>query len=311
MNNLPYAQKGFRYNVYRFYLEDLFDSYVQRLSVRGGFTCPNRDGSKGTSGCIYCNNESFLPFYYDKEKSIAEQVAHGSAYLDDRFGKGKYIVYFQSYTNSYAPVKELEKKYKEALNHPSVVGLAVSTRPDCVDRSLCELLSDIAQDYYVNLEIGIESVYDRSLQWMKRGHTHKETLDTLQLLSGYSIPTTAHLILGLPTETEEQMLDMMSQVNSYPIQFLKFHHLQIIKNTELEKVYARDPFKVFGFQEYAEFMAKIISRTDEKFIFQRLASQTSEEYLIAPKWNKKTTAFLMLLQKKMREMDLWQGKNKI
>ena len=181
MTQLLYARRGFHYNNYKFYLDDRFGERVQRVSIEGGFTCPNRDGSKGVGGCIYCNPDSFSPPYSDRIFSIQKQIKEGTRFLNGRFRADKFIAYFQNYTNTYAPLNKLEKMYREALDHPKVVGLSVSTRPDCIDENILALLKDISADYDVNLEFGLESLKDESLIWMNRCHDVKTSLKALEI----------------------------------------------------------------------------------------------------------------------------------
>ena len=305
--NLPFARRGFHYNSYTYYLEDKFGERVQRVSIEGGFTCPNRDGSKGIGGCIYCNSASFSPPYSNSKYPIAKQLEEGIKFLGGRFGAKKFIAYFQNRTNTYASLDRLGSMYREALEHPQVVGLSVSTRPDCVDDEVLSLLVDISREYDVNLELGLESLKDESLQWMNRCHNMEDSRKALALAEKYGLDVTAHLILGLPTETREDMFEQINEINSFPIKFLKLHHLQVVGNTKLAEVYAKEPFKVFEYNEYIEFVADYISRLRPGLILQRVLSSSPDECLIAPKWPHTTTAFMMDLQKHMRENDMWQG----
>ncbi|MBW6457671.1 MAG: TIGR01212 family radical SAM protein [FCB group bacterium] len=307
MTVLPYARRGFHYNSYKYYLEDRFGERVQRISLQGGFTCPNRDGTLSKAGCIYCNESSFSPPYADKDLPLSEQFSEGIRFLKERFGAHKFIAYFQNYTNTYAAVNKLEALYREALSHPDVVGLAVSTRPDCISDDVLSLLSDISGEHDVNLEIGVESLYDRSLEWMNRCHTLKTTLDTLERIAKYSLDVTAHIILGLPTETHSEMMGMRSELNRLPIKFLKIHHLQVISGTQLARIYKKTPFALFSYREYLEFIAHYISGLRPELILQRVISSAPGDCLIAPKWGQTTTAFVMDLQKYMREHNLYQG----
>ena len=307
MNSLPYARRGFHYNNYTYYLQDRFGVRVQRVAIEGGFTCPNRDGTKGIGGCIYCNSASFSPPYSDSKYPIARQLAEGTKFLSGRFGAEKFIAYFQNRTNTYAPLDKLESMYREALEHPQVVGLSVSTRPDCVDEDVLALLADINKDYDVNLELGLESLKDESLQWMNRCHTMEDSRKALALAEKHGLDVTAHLILGLPTETKEEMFEQINEINVLPIKFLKLHHLQVVENTRLAEVYAKEPFKVFDYKEYIEFVADYISRLRPELILQRVLSSSPDECLVAPKWPHTTTAFMMDLQKYMRENEVWQG----
>lgn len=307
MNDLPYARRGFHYNNYTYYLQDLFGERVQRVAIEGGFTCPNRDGTVGVGGCIYCNSISFSPPYSDSKFSIQEQLAEGTRFLHGRFKASKFIAYFQNFTNTYAPIAKLEKMYREALEHPQVVGLSVSTRPDCVNDDVLALLKDISQDYDVNLELGLESLRDVSLEWMNRCHDIKTSMAALELADKYDLDVTAHIILGLPTETRDDMISLAKELNDLPLKFLKLHHLQVVKDTRLAKLYEKEPFPVFGYREYIEFIAKYISYLRPGIILQRVISSSPDECLIAPKWPQTTTAFMMDLQKYMRENEIWQG----
>jgi hypothetical protein len=307
MTVLPYARRGFHYNSYKYYLEDRFGERVQRVSLQGGFTCPNRDGTLSKAGCIYCNERSFSPPYADKDISLSEQFSEGVRFLKERFGARKFIAYFQNHTNTYAPVQKLERLFREALDFPDVVGLAVSTRPDCIADDVLSLLADISSGYDVNLEIGVESLYDRSLEWMNRCHTVRTSIDTLERIARYDLDVTAHIIVGLPSETECEMMDMRAALNSLPIKFLKIHHLQVIQGTQLECMYKKAPFALFSYRGYLEFIANYISGLRPGLILQRVISSAPDDCLIAPKWGQTTTAFVMDLQKYMREHKLYQG----
>lgn len=306
---LPYAQNEFRYNVYRYYLDSIFGEPVQRVSIEGGFTCPNRDGSKGYGGCIYCNNESFSPRYHREKLSIRAQLDEGIIHLDKRFAAKKYLAYFQSYSNTYAQTETLEKLYTEALDHPQVVGLAVSTRSDCLDDAVIALLKNISQNHYLNLEIGIESVYDESLIWMNRQHNLNSVLSAFDKLQGANIDLTGHIILGLPVENRTQMLAMADILNQLPIKLLKIHHLQIIEHTRLAKMYAENPFTVFQYEEYIDVLIHFISRLDHRIILQRLFTDAPLRFLVAPTWGKRSTEVIMDIRKRMKELNMWQGKS--
>jgi radical SAM protein (TIGR01212 family) len=304
---LKYARRGFHYNNYKYYLEDKFGERVQRVSIEGGFTCPNRDGSKGHGGCVYCNSISFSPPYSDPKLSIQTQIEEGTRFLRGRFGAKKFIAYFQNRTNTYAPVPTLEKMYRVALEQPDIVGLSVSTRPDCINDDILSLLRDISLDYDVNLELGLESLKDESLMWMNRGHDVSTSIKALDLAKKYELDVTAHMILGLPTESRNEIISMVNTLNALPLTFLKLHHLQVIKGTKLAVIYEKDPFKVFNYREYIEFIADYIRRLRPELILQRVITSSPDDCLIAPRWPQTTTAFMMDLQKHMRENDIWQG----
>ena len=306
MPNLPFARNGFRYNQYKYYLEDKFGVRVQRISVETGFTCPNRDGKKGTGGCIYCNNQSFMP-PYAVSGTLQSQIESGKIYLKERFGAEKFIVYFQSYTNTYGRLSVLEKKIQSVLKDPDVVGISVSTRPDCLDTDVLNLLRDVSNHIYLNLEIGVESVYEKTLLWMNRCHTVKDTETALETLAGYPFDITAHIILGSPTETLKETMGMTQVLNSWNIRFLKLHHLQVIRGSELAKIYKENPFHLFTYNEFLDFIIEFITQIKSEIIFQRVFSESPGSHLIAPVWGKRTTEIVMDIQKQMKLKNLWQG----
>lgn len=306
MTILTYARNGFRYNLYRYYLENLFGVRVQRISVETGFTCPNRDGSKGKGGCIYCNNQSFMP-PYAVSGTLENQIEAGKSYMSERFGADKFIVYFQSYTNTYGPLSVLEKKIQNALDVPDVVGISVSTRPDCLDKNVLDLLKDVQKQAYVNLEIGVESVYEKTLLWMNRCHTVKDTEKALKTLESYPMDVTAHIILGSPTETHDEMMAISKWLNQWRLRFLKLHHLQVIRGAALAKIYQKNPFPLFSYDEYLDFIIEFITRIKPEIVFQRIFAESPGSYLIAPVWGKRTTEIVMDIQKRMREKNVWQA----
>jgi len=303
---LLYARNGFRYNHYKFFLDDIFQARVQKISVETGFTCPNRDGTKGTGGCVYCNNRSFMP-PYAITGPLQNQIEAGKAYLRERFGADKFIVYFQSYTNTYGPVSVLEKKIRIALDDPDVVGISVSTRPDCLEKDILDLLVDVQKHTYVNLEIGVESIYEKTLLWMNRCHTVKDTEKALKMLESLPMDVTAHVILGFPTETLDEMMSITEWINQWDIRFLKLHHLQVIRGARLEKLFKNSPFPLFEYEEYLDFITEFISRIKPEIIFQRLFAESPGSYLIAPVWGKRTTEIVMDIQKRMRLKNIWQS----
>ena len=290
-------------------MEDKFGGRVQRISIEGGFTCPNRDGSKGKGGCNYCNNESFAPIYARRGYELSKQIIEGKKSLKNRFEVNKYLAYFQSYSNTYADISDLRKLYESALAEPGIVGLSVSTRSDCISLDILDLLAELSEKVYVNLEIGIESIHDNSLKWMNRCHSMQETLDAFDLISNYSqFDVTGHLILGLPGETKEMMLDSTVLMNKLPLTFLKLHHLQVIENTRLATEYKKTKFPLLKYEEYLDLISDYLSKLRPGLVMQRLFSDAPKRYLIAPYWDKTSTNIIMDIQKYMRELDVWQGK---
>ncbi len=275
-----------RYNAFGPYLKKKFGTVVYKVNVDAGFTCPNRDGTLGVTGCIYCNNDSFRPSECKTEMPIREQIQKGIKYLSRRYRAKKFLVYFQPFTNTYAPAAELERLYREALAERSVIGLAIGTRPDCVDEEKIDLLSELARDHFILVEYGLQSVYDKSLQYILRGHNYKTFLDAVDLTKQRGIHIGAHIIVGLPTENREEMLSMADEISGLPIGFLKIHQLQIVKNTVLAEKYAREPFPTFGYEEYLDFLVDFIERLSPHIVLQRLFALSPDNILIAPQWGK-------------------------
>jgi uncharacterized protein len=275
-----------RYNSFGRFLKEKFGCRVYKVSVDGGFSCPNRDGSISTGGCAYCNNDSFRPPSASSLKSIPEQVEEGTAYLRKRYGAEKFIVYFQPFTNTHAPLENLIPLYQSALRNPDVVGLSLGTRPDCVDEHKLSWLQKLAQTHFVTVEYGLQSVHDATLERINRGHNFQCWLDAMQQTRNRGIWLGAHLILGFPWETREEMLQAAEAISGRGLNFLKLHHLHIVRNTVMEKEYRARPFPLPDLDEYADLVVDFIERLDRDIIIERLFGSAPEEQLIAPIWGK-------------------------
>ncbi len=297
-----------RYNGFGQYMKDLYGEPVYKVNVDAGFTCPNRDGSIATGGCIYCNNNSFRPSACSSSSSVTQQIEKGIPYLRTRYGARKFVVYFQPFTNTYASVDILEGLYRNALNHPGVVGLAIGTRPDCVDEGKLALLESLAKDAFILVEYGVQSVYDHTLQFINRGHNYACFRDAVRSTAGRGVHIGAHLILGFPTETREEMLGMAAEISREPIEFLKIHQLQVVKDTALADLYSRKPFMTFGYHEYIELLADFLERLSPEIVLQRLFAAAPDEILIAPVWNKTRSELLRDLDRFMEQRGSFQGK---
>lgn len=296
-----------RYNAFGPYLKNRFGTVVYKVNVDAGFTCPNRDGTLGVTGCIYCNNNSFRPFRCKPELSIKEQIRNGIGYLSGRYKAQKFLVYFQPYTNTYASVSELEQLYSEALSEPSVIGLAIGTRPDCVDKEKIELLETLARDYFILVEYGLQSIYDKSLSYILRGHDYQTFLDAVNMTKDRGIHIGAHIIVGFPTETIDEMLAMADEISSLPVEFLKIHQLQIVKDTVLANQYMKEPFHTFEYEEYLDFLVDFIERLSPDIILQRLFATAPDEILIAPKWGKTRQQIIHDIEERFIKRNAVQG----
>jgi radical SAM protein (TIGR01212 family) len=297
-----------RYNSFGSYVKKTFGSAVQKVNIDAGFTCPNRDGTVGWGGCIFCNNQSFKPGACRPALPVREQVGNGIAYLKKRYGAEKFLAYFQAYTNTYAPVEVLEKVYREALEEPSVIGLAIGTRPDCVDSDILDLLEGISRTRFVLVEYGLQSVYDRTLAYMNRGHDVATFVKALDATKARGIRAGAHVIVGFPTESREEMLGMASEVSEMGVEFLKIHQLQVIRDTPLADMYRSEPFPVFGYDEYLDFVVEFIERLSPEIVLQRLFATAPDEILIAPRWGRSRHETLGDINRKFVERDTRQGR---
>jgi radical SAM protein (TIGR01212 family) len=297
-----------RYNSFGSYIRKLFGAAVYKVNVDAGFTCPNRDGTVGDSGCIYCNNDSFRPNSCRPTLSVSEQINSGIEYIKKRYKAEKFIVYFQPYTNTYGPVDELERLYKEALSESSVIGLAIGTRPDAIDEDKIALLESLADKHFILVEYGMQSIYDRTLEFINRGHNYATFQKALDLTKNRGIFIGAHIIVGFPTETREEMLSMADELSHLPIGFLKIHQLQVIKDTPLEIMYKENPFYTFGYEEYLDFVADFIERLSARIVLERVFATAPDGILIAPRWGKSRQQILRDIEKRLEVRDTFQGK---
>ena len=296
-----------RYRSFGTFMRTEFGFTVYKVNVDAGFTCPNRDGTLGLSGCIYCNNDSFRPNSCKPTLSLAEQIGNGMLHIKKRYKANKFIVYFQPYTNTYAPLETLRELYTEALKQPDIIGLAIGTRPDAVDEQKISMLEELAQKHFILIEYGLQSIYDKSLTFINRGHDYAAFLKAVNMTRDRGIHIGAHLIAGFPTETRDEMLAMAEEISSLPIGFLKVHQLQIIKDTPLADMYKGNPFYTFGYGEYLDFVVDFIERTSPDVVFQRLFATAPDSILIAPDWGKSRHRMLSDIEKKLEARDTYQG----
>lgn len=299
-----------RYNDFPTYFRKMFNERVQKVSVDAGFTCPNRDGTKGAGGCTYCNNKTFQPTYCHLETSVTAQIQQGIDFFARKYKSMKFLAYFQAYTNTYAPLEDLKRLYEEALEHPKIVGLVISTRPDAVNEKLLDYLAELGRKTYVMVEFGLESHLDKTLRKINRGHTFAESVWALQETAKRGINNGAHLILGLPGESRNDWLEQAKVISELPVKNLKLHQLQIHKRTVLEKQFMEHPklFTVFSAEEYIGLVVDYLELLNPEMIVERFISQASPELLIAPKWGLKNFEFVAKVEKRLEERDTWQGR---
>ena len=301
-----------RFNAYSNYLRNIYGARIQKVSIDAGFTCPNRDGTKGTGGCTYCNNVAFNPSYCTPEKSIKEQIEEGISFHKWRYRKAvSYLAYFQAYSNTYATLAKLRELYQEALSYPGVVGLIIGTRPDCIDKEKLDFLKEISEKYYLVVEYGIESCYNKTLKRINRGHTFEEAVNAVKATATLGINTGAHFIFGLPGETTEEMLSEAEIISLLPLKTVKFHQLQIIKGTSIEEEFRKNPkdFHLFSWDEYLEFFIKFLERLNPAFIVERFTGEAPPDFLSEIVWGRKRTDQIVnLIEKRLEELDTWQGR---
>ncbi len=290
---------------------ELYGGRIQRVSVNAGFTCPNRDGSIGWGGCTFCNNEAFTPSYCKPTKPIAEQINEGISFLDNRYHKPKiYIAYFQSYSNTYASFETLKQLYAEALAHPKIKGIAIGTRPDCVDYQKLNHIACLARDHIVSIEYGLESCYNKTLRMVNRGHTFEDSVRAIKMSAELALHTGIHLIFGLPGETREEMLAQAAIVSKLPINAIKFHQLQIVSGSVMDQEYSRYPdrFNLFDLNDYVQFAVSFIERLSPQITIERLSGEVPPEFNKGKSWKLRTDQVLSLIEKELERRDTWQGK---
>lgn len=303
---------GKRYLDYSSFIKLHFGERVQKISLDIGFSCPNRDGSKGFGGCTYCNNNTFNPDYCEPQKSVKQQLEHGIEFFSRKGKNNKYLAYFQAYTNTYSDFESLKKLYDEALSVPKVVGLVIGTRPDCISEEIINYLDELSKKYFISLEFGVESTNEKTLLEVNRCHTFEETKATYELCRNKGFHLGAHIILGLPGETKKDLLQHAFELSKLPIATLKLHHLQIVKNSVMAVQYNRntEKFNLFTAEDYIEFITEFISNIRPDIIIERFISEAPKELLIAPKWGGlKNFEIVAKIDKLLVEKNTWQGKN--
>ncbi len=297
-----------RYNNYNETLRRRFGCRVQKISINAGFTCPNRDGTKGRGGCTFCNNQMFFPEYCSPQKSAVQQMEEGMRFFR-RYEGQKYLAYFQAYTNTYAPLERLRGLYEPVLEMEDVVGIVVGTRPDCVDGPLLDYFAELSERCYVMVEYGVESTDDRTLRRINRGHGFAESVWAIEETARRGICVGAHLILGLPGESQVQMFLRAETMSSLPLDMVKLHQLQIVRGTAMAREYEAHPerFHLFTAEEYIGLCVDFIAHLDCHIGIGRFVSQSPKGMLVAPDWGLKNYEFVAMLEKALARRDVRQG----
>ena len=272
---------------------------VQKISVNAGMTCPNRDGTLGTGGCTFCNNQTFNPAYCRTEKSVTQQLEEGKQFFARKYPSMKYLAYFQAYTNTYAELDRLVSLYEEALRVPDVVGLVIGTRPDCMPDNLLDYLEELTRRTFLIVEYGVESANDETLLRINRGHTFRQSCEAIRRTAERGIRVGAHVILGFPWEPFDELMRQAEEIGRLPLTTLKLHQLQIIRGTQLAREYAEHPWAVPTAEEYIDLVLHYISRLPYGLVMERFVSQSPPEMVIAPQWGLKNHEFANLLRNRI------------
>ena len=296
------------YNDYGAWMRRQFPFRVQKISIDAGFSCPNRDGHISHGGCTFCDNRTFNPSYCQPSKSITEQITEGKEFFRHKYPDMKYLAYFQAFSNTYATLNTLQRRYEEALSAEDVVGIVIGTRPDCVSDEILNYLESLNQQTFMIVEYGIESVSDDTLRRVNRGHNFECSRRAIIETHNRGILTGAHIILGLPGESAEDNVRQADIISALPIDILKLHQLQIIRGTQLAAEYERQPFNLYTADEYIDLCRRYIERLRPDMVLERFVSQSPKELLVAPKWGLKNYEFANRFVNYMKRMDSWQGK---
>lgn len=299
-----------RYLNYNQILKNEFTERIQKISINAGFTCPNRDGSKGEGGCTYCNNQTFIPEYCRPVKTVGQQVDEGISFFHHKYEAQYYLAYFQSYTNTYDSLEKLKATYEQALTNPKVKGIVVGTRPDCVNEKILDYFQELSKQTYVMLEYGIESTLDRTLEFINRGHDYACAEEAIRATAARELRVGAHLILGLPRESREEVLSHADRVSQLPLTAIKLHQLQLVKGTVMARQFAEHPewFNLYTADEYIDLVIDFLEKMNPAIAIERFISQSPKRLLIAPDWGLKNFEFTAKIEKRLRERDSFQGK---
>ena len=296
-----------RYYPLNDFLRERFGCKVYKVSLDARFTCPNRDGTLASSGCIYCDSRGSASPIIDSKLSIRGQMESGIAFGKKRYKAKKFIAYFQAFSNTYAPVVKLKKVYDEALDCEDVVGLSISTRPDCIDNSVLDLIEGYAQDYHVWLEYGIQSIHHRTLQLINRKHGLAEFIDAVLRTKGRSIHICAHVIIGLPNETIDEILETARVIATLRLDGIKIHSMYIVRGTTLEQMYRIGEYEPLTFEEYVSIASDFLELLPPDMVIQRLTGDCPKDILISPKWTLDKQRVLTGITKELKRRNSWQG----
>ena len=291
------------------FLAEHFDGKMQKIAINAGFTCPNRDGSKGRGGCTYCNNQTFNPAYCTPMQSVTEQLEEGKRFFGKKYPEMRFLAYFQAYTNTHGDINRIMAMYREALAVDKVDGIIIGTRPDCMPQELLDQLAELHKSHWVMIEYGAETSHNSTLDFINRCHSWEDTVDAVTRTHLVGIPCGLHLILGLPGETEKMILETINKVSQLPLDTIKLHQLQLVRGTRMAKDVEEGAYDVYHFtvEEYIALCCKVIQHTSSTIAIERFVSQSPDNLLISPRWGLKNYEFTNLLNNTIKKLGIKQG----
>lgn len=304
-----YSLDNKRYHTLNYFFKNKFNSKVYKVSLNGGFTCPNIDGTRGYGGCIYCSRTGSGEHGGNPNKSITDQFYDIKEIVDKKWPNSKYIAYFQARTNTYAPLDVLKEKYEEALSLPNVIGLFIATRCDSITDDVLDYLEELSKRTYLTVELGLQTIHENTSKLINRGHTLEEFDEMVNRLRKRNINVSVHIINGLPYETEEMMLDTVRHLNNLDIQGIKIHMLNIVRDTPLENLYNKDKFHILSKEEYIDIVIKQLELLRPEIVIHRITADPDKDTLVEPTWLLKKFCVLNDIDKEMVKRDTYQGKN--
>jgi uncharacterized protein len=300
---------GHRYFSQGYFLKNLFGQRVQKVSIDAGLTCPNVDGTVAYGGCNFCDNRSFSPSRRMPRRDILQQIEAGIRLLKLRYRVDRFIAYFQPATNTYADIEDLEWMYDQALQHPQIYGMAIGTRPDCVPPEVMEILERFASRTMLSIEYGMQTMHDRSLAWMNRGHDHAATVDAIQRSRHLPFEVCLHIMLSLPTETRADMVQTAEEVARLQVDAVKIHNLYVVKKTPLAMMWEQGDLRLMERDEYVETLVDFIERLPPDMIVERISGDAPSDYFLAPTWSLDKPGILQAIEQEFARRDSWQGKH--
>lgn len=303
-----WQQEGLRYYPLRLFLHQKFGGRVWKITVDGGFSCPNVDGTLSREGCIFCNLASFSPARRQPPRPIREQIRQAAEKLRKRYDACQFLAYFQPGTNTYGPVEKLRQLYQEALEAPEIVGLAIGTRPDCVPDEVLDLLAELAQKTWVLLELGLQTIHPRTLQWIGRHHTYEAFLDAVERAHRRHLPVGVHVIVGLPGESAEDVQATAQEIARLGLHSVKIHNLYVARQTRLAQMFQTDQVQLPSLEEYVGMVVDFLERLRPDCVIDRLCADCPPEYLLAPEWSARKAAVVAAIEAELARRDTYQGR---